>query len=278
MEGTAADLHFEVQAAPFEWLHFSLPEVVCSLHWRDLRLGLTNAQMELYGGWASGSAAFDFSANGPGADFRFSLTTAGTQLRPLMNALSSRTNQPDGRLTARLVITNANTEDWKKTGGFGSVELRDGLIWDIPIFGILTPALDALAPGLRLGRSRATAGTATFFITNGVVRSENLDIRSPPLRLEYRGTADLQGRINAHVEALVLRDMPLFGPFVSLAFWPVTKIFEYRVTGSLAEPKAEPLFIIPRIVLMPLHPLRTFKELLPEESHPNPTNAPPARP
>jgi hypothetical protein len=70
--------------------------------------------------------------------------------------------------------------------------------------------------------------------------------------------------------------MPLFGPLVSTVFWPVTKLFEYKVTGSLNQPKPEPLYLLPRIVLMPLHPWRTLKGLRPEEPPLTRTNAPPA--
>ena len=54
--------------------------------------------------------------------------------------------------------------------------LRDGLIWDIPIFGIFSDVLNGMVPGL--GSSRASAGTCTFIITNGIIRSDDLDIRS----------------------------------------------------------------------------------------------------
>ena len=77
------------------------------------------------------------------------------------------------------------------------------------------------------------------------------------------------------LEAELLRDVWLLGPLVSTVFWPVTKLFEYKLAGSLSEPKTEPVYFIPKIVLMPFHPFRTLKDLLPEESGPIHTNAPP---
>src|ERR1051326_953899 len=155
--------------------------------------------------------------------------------------------------------------------GYGFADLRDGLIWAIPLFGALSPALDSLAPGL--GSSRASAGSASFIITNGIIHSDNLEIRSPTLRMQYRGNIDLEGHLNARVEAELLRDMWLVGPVVSTVFWPVTKLFEYRVTGSLGQPKLEPVYFIPRIVQMPFHPFRTLKEMIPEDT--SRSNAPP---
>ncbi|MGH7968464.1 MAG: hypothetical protein ACREIC_07005 [Limisphaerales bacterium] len=95
------------------------------------------------------------------------------------------------------------------------------------------------------------------------------------MRLKYFGTVDLLGRVNARVEAELLRDMWAVGPFVSAIFWPVSKLFEYKVTNTLDEPKTEPVFLIPKLVLFPFHPLRTLKNLLPEDTSTTRTNAPP---
>jgi hypothetical protein len=133
-----------------------------------------------------------------------------------------------------------------------------------------------MEPGL--GSSRATAGTCSFSITNGVIRSDDLDIRSTGMRLLYRGTVAFQGQVNARVEAELLRDMPLVGPVVSTVLWPVTKLFEYKVTGTLGEPKAVPVSLLPKVILLPLqfpfHPIRTLRNLLPEDLGSNHTNAP----
>ena len=160
-----------------------------------------------------------------------------------MADLFLKTNHLEGRLSGSLVVTNANTADLQSWNGHGNLNLRDGLIWDIPIFGIFSDVLNGMVPGL--GSSRANAGTCTFVITNGVIRSDDLDIRSTGMRLQYRGTLDFQGQVNARVEAEPLRDMWLVGPVFSTVLWPVTKLFEYKVTGSLGDPKAEPVYLVP---------------------------------
>jgi len=95
--------------------------------------------------------------------------------------------------------------------------------------------LDSIVPGL--GSSRASAGACSFVITNAVIRSDDLEIEASTVRLLYRGTVDLDGEVNARVEAELLRDMWVVGPLVRWAFWPVTKTFEYKVTGTLTEPR-----------------------------------------
>ena len=67
--------------------------------------------------------------------------------------------------------------------------------------------------------------------------------------------------VNAHVTAHLLRDTWVVGPLVSTALWPVSKIFEYHVTGTLENPKSEPIYVLPKLLLLPLHPIRTLEEI-----------------
>jgi hypothetical protein len=82
------------------------------------------------------------------------------------------------------------------------------------------------------------------------------------MRLEYTGTVDLSQNVNARVTARLLRDTWVVGPLVSKVLWPVSKLFEYQVTGTLKNPKSEPVYV-PKLLLLPLHPIRTLEEMLP---------------
>jgi hypothetical protein len=161
---------------------------------------------------------------------------------------------------------------WRTWDGSGHANLRDGLLWDIPIFGILSPVLNTFLPGL--GNSRATDASAKFSITNGVIYTDSLEIRSLMMRLEYTGTVDLRQNVHARVTAQLLRDTWVVGPLVSTVLWPVSKLFEYRVTGTLKNPKSEPIYV-PKFLLFPLHPIRTLEEIFPggeSETNPPPGN------
>ena len=219
---------------------------------------------------------FDFRVPHDGADYQFTAVVTNINLHALAADLSSSTNQLEGALSGRIVVTRADSRDWRTLDGFGHARLRDGLIWDIPLFGILSPVLNAVSPGL--GNSRATDAAAAFAITNGVIYSDSLEINTAMTRLQYTGTVDLRGNVNARVTAQLLHNLWGVGPFISTVFWPVTKLFEYKVTGTLKNPKREPVVpFVPKILQMPLHPIRTFEELLPGSDYfSSPTNAPPA--
>jgi hypothetical protein len=267
-----ANLHFEVDGGRFSWWKFNAERISGNVHWVGEQLALEGVQAGFYSGSATGSARFDFAPE-KGADFAFDFTMTDTDFPALMADLSTSTNRLEGRLAGRLSVTRANSDDWRTIQGSGHVSLHDGLIWEIPIFGIFSPVLDAIVPGL--GSSRASQGSATFVINNGVIQSDDLEIRASAMRLQYRGAVDLESRVDARVEAELLRDTWVIGRLVSLVLWPVSKLFEYRVSGTLQQPRSEPVFFIPKLVLLPFHPIRTMKELFPEESGESRTNAPP---
>jgi hypothetical protein len=165
-----------------------------------------------------------------------------------------------------------NTEQANSWMGYGKVHLRDGLIWDFPVFGLFSPILNTIAPGL--GNSRAKQGSGGFLITNSVISTTDLDIQATAMRMHFAGTLDFEKRINSRVEAELLRDLPGVGLLVSKILWPVTKIFEYEVSGTLGDPRAQPLYMIPKILLFPLQPLKILKEIVTPAPVPPPPKSP----
>jgi hypothetical protein len=253
-----ADLWFEAEGVPLEWLKVKASRVTGTIHWQGQTLILTNLTAAFYGGDANGVANFDFRSRA-GADFEFIANVRNANVHLLATDLSSPTNHLEGVLSGRFVMTSANSENWRTWNGYGQADLHDGLLWDVPIFGILSPVLNTVMPGL--GSSRATDAATQFGMTNGVIYSDDLEIRSTMMRMQYAGTVDLQSRVNARVTAQLLRDTWVVGPLLSTALWPVSKLFEYKITGTLQQPKSEPVYI-PRFLLTPLHPLRSLEEML----------------
>jgi hypothetical protein len=255
---TRSDLHFTVAGGPFEWRAFRFHQIAGDVHWAGTFVSISNVVGSLHGGTLEGSLFLDFTAK-EGANFALRTLVRDINLHSLVSDLGNATNKLEGSLGGLLMVTNANTEDLKSWFGYGNMSLQDGLIWDVPALGLFSPILNTIKPGA--GNSRAKDATATFIITNSVIVTSDLSIRASGMQLNYDGTVDFDTRINGRMEAELFRNMPGIGPVVSKVFWPVTKLFEYKVAGTFNKPKAEPLFI-PKIIMMPFHPLRTMRELL----------------
>ncbi|MCX8089561.1 MAG: AsmA-like C-terminal region-containing protein [Verrucomicrobiae bacterium] len=265
-----ADVQFEIEGGPFAWWKLCAPRIAGVAHWRGETVTLTNVQMDFYGGQAAGFAALDFTP-ARGAAFAFTAGFTNAALARLLADLAARTNRLEGDLTG-WVEARGNTDDPRTWTGQGRARLRDGFLWELPIFGVLSGPLDFILPGV--ANSRFTEASARFTLTNGLVVWDKLEMRAPALRLQYAGTVDWDGRVDMRVEAEPLRDAPLVGRLFSFALWPVSKLFQYRITGTLAEPKTEPTYV-PKWFFFPLHPFRTLGELLAPDA--DRTNAPPAQ-
>ncbi|MEK7686635.1 MAG: AsmA-like C-terminal region-containing protein [Verrucomicrobiota bacterium] len=255
-----ADVTFELQGGSFSYWRFNVPRLAARLRWRGETLAISNLQADFYGGHLDWEGGFDFTRH-HGADFHFKGTVTDTDLRLLMADLVTSTNQLEGVLNGHLEIVSANSEDWQSWRGFGKADLRDGFLWNIPIFGIFSPLLNAISPGL--GSSKASSGSATFTIVNSIIHTKDMQVRARGVRLHYDGTVDFQGNLNARMEAQLLRDTWILGRLFSLAFWPLTKLFEYKIAGTLNHPKTDLLYI-PKFLMLPLQPFQTLKGLLPE--------------
>jgi hypothetical protein len=112
--------------------------------------------------------------------------------------------------------------------------------------------LDGIAPGL--GSSRVSSGGGTFTITNSVVFTRDMQVKAPTFRLGYKGEVDLDGRLDAVVEAQIFRDAWVVGKLFSIALWPVSKAFEAKVTGTVDAPKTD-LRFVPKFLLAPFRAL-----------------------
>jgi hypothetical protein len=147
----------------------------------------------------------------------------------------------DGTVSGRLTVRELFTDDWKSWQGDGEVSLRDGYLWDLPLMAFLSGAVNSILPGV--GKTRASAGTCSFTMTNSVLSTRDLKVEARPLRLAGKGTVDFDANVNMDFEAEILPGIPLVGPLFNLAILPVSKAFTYRVTGTLGNPRVQPLYV-----------------------------------
>jgi hypothetical protein len=271
-EGT--DLHFTVQGNRFHWKTLHPDSIQGKVDYHIRTVILTNVQAAFYGhGKAQGWIDLEWEGRKSGFDSDFLFTDVN--LAALAKDTLAQNNKIEGMLDGQLALSSPFGTNDTNFFGHGWVRLHNGLLWNIKLFGVFSPILNTIAPGS--GESRAREASATFLITNSVLSTEDLEIHSSGFRLSYRGTIDAQKRLNARVEANLLRDTPLFGHFLSWMLTPVDKVFEYRVTGTLNKPIAKPVYI-PKLFLDILRPFHSLKEMLPppaaSKTNPEATPAP----
>lgn len=256
------DVRFEVNGGTFHWQQFNLESARASVHWLGNSVIITNVIGRWKGGDTTGEAVLNFPPGAPDT-LAFHAKLAGADLHQVMLDLQPRkTNRLEGGWSGELTITHAQLDDWKSWQGFGKSHLTNGLLWDIPLLGLFSPVLNAIIPGM--GNSRAKEAHLDFVITNSVIASENLEIHTGLARMKYEGTVDFEQRVNGRMEAELLRNVPGLGWLASKILFPLSKLFEYRITGTLEEPKKRATYILPSVITMPLQPLQSLKELFGE--------------
>ncbi len=263
-----ADLHFTISAQGLHYTNLFADRVSDNVDWTGLTVTVTNFVGTVYhGGSLMGWVVFPGGLR-DGPVFQADFTARDINISALATGLTGKTNRLEGLLDGDLSLTGPGDGNGPGWQGRGRVHVHDALLWDIKLFGLLSPVLNLMSPGW--GHSRAREAAADFVITNGVLSSDDLEVRCQGFRLYLRGSVDRNKRINARLEAVLSKSTPVIGSVLSMAFMPLSKLFEYRVTGPVNDPVLEPIFV-PKFILYMLHPFHALKSRSADESTPAPS-------
>lgn len=256
-----ADVTFDASLGGFHWWRFNTTNTSALLHWQGDRITVSNLDTGFHGGRLNGNIWVN-SENKEDVQFGFDAVGKDLDVARLLHDLLPNTNRLEGTLTTHLVVDRASARDDGAWQGRGEAKLRDGYLWGLPVLGLLSGPLEAISPGL--GQQRFSEGTATFTITNRVVRSNDLELRSPAMRMRFQGEVGFDARLDSRMEVELLRDIPVVGGLMSTVLKPLTKLLEFGVKGRLGKPEAD-FRHVPSFILAPLRPWQTLKALFPEE-------------
>jgi hypothetical protein len=272
-DAMATDLSFDVSGRNFRYSRFLADSAAGQVLYLGSTVTLTNVQAALYGGSLSGAGVF---GDDPRLEttFRGQVYLTGIQLPLLVREWSSKSNHVEGELEGHVFVTGGGSADRNSWTASSHLSVNHAMLWNIRLFGIFSSMLNLIIPGS--GNNRAYQASADFLLTNGLVATDNLQIRSTDFRLLYHGTVSLDKQLDARVEAMVLRDFPLFGHIFSWAAAPLSKLFEYKVAGTLDAPTYRSLYI-PRALILLLEPFHK-KSPAPNDSAPADTPSSPANP
>jgi hypothetical protein len=261
----AADLRFLVSGRRLHYTNLLADRVTGGVDWTGQTVTLTNISASLYNnGSLMGWIVFGGGPN-HGSDFRADFAARDIDLSSLVTGITGKTNHVEGRLDGHLALNGPNNPDRNDWQGRGDIHVHDALLWDIKLFGLFSPVLNMISPGW--GHSRVREAEGNFVITNGATSSDDLQFLCQGFRLNLRGAVDRKRQINARLEAVLSRDTPVFGSFLSMAFTPLSKMFEYHISGPVRDPVLEPVYV-PKFILFLLHPFRSFKSSVTPDSPP----------
>ena len=271
IENVQGDVFFEASVPRLQWWYFEFERLLATVRWAGDQIVITNVAGAFCGGVVSAAVTVDVSDR-QATSFAFNASFADVDLHRLVSDLSTQTNRLEGQLSGEVTVVEGHAQESRPWEGFGNAQLRNGYLWDLPLFGMFSPAFESISPGL--GSARFREGNALFALTNRSVDLRRVELVSSAMRLQLEGLVGFDGSLRLVLEAEPLRDLPLVGPLVNLVLSPFTKLMEYDVTGTLERPEAE-LRHVPSFLRAPLQPFRTLKSVF--QGSPGPgTRKPPA--
>lgn len=126
---------------------------------------------------------------------------------------------------------NGVGSDARAINGKGEVEVRNGDVFAIPVFGPLSDILNKVLPGL--GYRVARQATATFKVKDGVIHTGDFHVDSGTFGMIGHGSANF-------VEDKIDFDVRIDASGAGFVLTPLYKFFEYKAEGSLNQPTWRP--------------------------------------
>ena len=191
------------------------------------RLQIGDVRADLLAGTLRGNADISLAQNDP----RYHATLSVSEINfPRLTDLYFNYKTAQGLLRGTYDF-NGLGNDWRTMRGSGKVEVSNGDVFAIPIFGPLSGILNHIVPGS--GYSIAHKADAKFTVDNGIIHTE--DFEAAGSLFSMLGNGDIHF-LDDKLDFNLRLDMK--GPGIVLL--PMYKLFEYAGEGSLKKPDWHP--------------------------------------
>ena len=194
----------------------------------DDRLRLSDVQGELFSGTVRGTADISLARND--SHYHAALAVEGIDF-PTLTDLYFKFHTARGRMNGTYEFDGLGDKA-RAMHGSGKIQVTEGDVFAIPIFGPLSELIGHIIPGS--GYSVAHNAKADFTIKDGVAHTDDFKVSGDLFGMVGHGDVhflddklDFDVRINANIPGGVV-----------LA--PVYKLFEYKGEGSLSKPNWHP--------------------------------------
>jgi hypothetical protein len=191
------------------------------------RLQIIDLRGALLSGTLRGNADISLARNDP--HYRANISVKEINF-PLLTDLYYNYKTAHGLLNGTYDFTGLGS-DPRTMRGRGNVEVTNGDVFAIPIFGPLSGILNRIVPGS--GYSIAHKASADFKIDQGIIHTDDFDAEGTLFNMLGHGDVHfLDDKLDFNLR------LNMKGPGVLLT--PVYKLLEYAGTGSLKKPDWRP--------------------------------------
>jgi hypothetical protein len=185
------------------------------------------------------------------ASFELAGDYRGGSLEEMADLLGADFGDRHGKVEGHLELAGPMATNFvEKLNGKGHVYVKDGKISQMKMFAGMTELLADKVPGVATIVNQSD-GAADFVITNGVLRTWDVRIEGALFSISAAGEYDMvKDDLDFVVRVRFMRDDSILGKyFIRPITWTFSKLLmEFKVTGSLDEPKWKYISIVDRVL------------------------------
>ena len=190
----AADVDFDLTAGAILYRKIAVGESALDLHIKDAKLTANLSQLALYQGEGQGKVAVDGSGAVP--SIAVTLALSGVQLEPLLVAAAG-TDRITG--TGKLNFDIAGSGKSQRAlvsalNGTGALAIANGQLKGANLIALAANATSSLTGVTSNGATDFSSLSGTFTITNGIVKNDDLQLKSGIIPITGAGTVNLPNR------------------------------------------------------------------------------------
>ncbi len=156
------------------------------------------------------------------------------ELLDMVNAVTSTGIQ--GKVYGNMELTGLIGGSSTGLVGRGELNIRQGYLFTIPLFGGLTEVLKSRFSGVDFLVSQREA-RASFDIKQGRVRTKDARIDGDVFAIGAEGECGLDGRLSFVVQVKPVTERKVIGPTLRMLTYPISKLMELKLDGTIGKPQ-----------------------------------------
>lgn len=239
-DSNLTDIEAAVESKGLGVRKYVTDECAFKMHMAGLTNTLSDIRGKIYGGNFTGSAQFVLPS-GAMTNTRYMVEgkIRNAELEKLLASIMKEGDQDyRGRVSGHTKIEGLMGEgnNSRAVQGEGYVSIKDGRVFTFPLFGGFTDIMTKIIPGLDFILSQ-TDVKSEFKISDGKIHTGEVLIEGDVFSVNGRGNYYFNKNLDFKVQFKLLKEKTLGGKVAQFLTAPLSKILEFRLTGTLKKPR-----------------------------------------
>ena len=239
-ESRSTEIHGHIECAAIEAHRIPLQNAAADYTVGNATSRLEHVTAALCGGTAEGGVIFSRDDEGL---WHYAAHTdiRGARFGDLCDAITGDANAFGGSLTGSLALqAPLSREHTRAATGQGRVNIDEADLFRLPIFAGMTGFMARTIPGVDSLVTQSDA-SFNFSIDNGKLHTDDIGVEGGVFSLIGKGDYHFTDELDFAIQLRLLKQKTLGGRVLKVLTFPISKLFEFKLTGSRADPEWFPV-------------------------------------